>query len=164
MSNCNLCWLSITTSFTKSKQTHTNKNRSASPHLLFAQPVPSSPGSCGLWPLNGKNVCWTCLSVCQLLLHLSSETWGWTTLHLIHLIPSSPVPHPQAQQLTRVWKTELTKSEDSGDGNPRHQVLWSYKEPTQNSLAPNPPPKCVCWAKIHRNLSYFKILQKYFKN
>lgn len=76
----------------------------------------------------------------------------------------SPVPHPQAQQLTRVWKSELTKSEDPVDGNPQHWVWWSYEEPTQNSLAPNPPPKRVCWARVHCNLSYFKILQKYFKN
>lgn len=84
----------------------TNKNRLASPHLLFDNcslpswfvwAVATQRGRCGL----SMSVC---LSVCQLLLHLSSVTWDEP--HWISST-SSPAPHPQAlswQQLTRVWK------------------------------------------------------------
>lgn len=39
-------------------------------------------------------------------------------------------------------------------------VLRSYKKPTQRCLAQNPPPKHVGWARIHCNLSHFKIYCK----
>lgn len=120
MSYCNLCWLFITTSSTKKiKQTETDQH----PHSCFL-PNLSPPHlvsvSCDhtVGKVRAEHVC---LSVCQVLLHLSSVTWGWTTLDLIHLIPSSPGSHPQAlswQQLTGMWKLSWKRTQWMGTHNP----------------------------------------------
>lgn len=161
MSNCNLCWLFITTSFTKKQ---TNRNRSASLHLLFAQPVPFPPGFSELWLQNGKGEGWACLSVSccctSPVQHGDEPHWISSTScppPLCHILKHCPDSSSQGVQ------TELTKSEDPVNGNPQHWVCSEVTRSQHWSLAPN-PPNCVCWAKIHSNLSHFKILQKYFKN
>lgn len=85
MSNCNLYWLFITMSFTKSKQTKTRQH----PHTCFMlnlSPPFLVPVGCG----HTKAKMWLSTPVCQFLLHLPSVTRGWTTLDLIPLSPPPP--------------------------------------------------------------------------
>lgn len=146
------------------KQTNTHKQKQVSiPTFAFCPTCPLF--SWFLWAVATQwQRCVLNMSVCLSAVAASLQCnvgMNHTGSHPPYpLLPCATSSSTAAHKGVKNW---ADRAEDSGDGNPRHQV-WSYKEPTQNSLAPNPPPKCVCWAKIHRNLSYFKILQKYFKN
>lgn len=129
MSNCNLCWLLITTSFTKKQ---TNRNRSASLHLLFAQPVPFPPGFSELWLQNGKGEGWACLSVsccCTSPVQHGDEP---------HWISSTSCPPPLCHILKHCPDSSSPGCADradkargpSGWEPTTLSVLWSYEEPT----------------------------------
>lgn len=145
----------------------TNKNRLASPHLLFAQLFPPLLVcvSCG----HTKGKVWAehvCLSVCLSAAAASLQCdMGWTSLDLIHLLPCATSSSTVLTAAHKGVKTQLTKSEDPVGGNAQH---WAWCEATRSQhrkvWPQNSPPECVCWAELHCNLSHFKILQKYFKN
>lgn len=146
----------------------TNKNRLASPHLLFDNcslpswfvwAVATQRGRCGL----SMSVC---LSVCLSAAAASLQCdMGWTSLDLIHLLPCATSSSTVLTAAHKGVKTQLTKSEDPVGGNAQH---WAWCEATRSQhrkvWPQNSPPECVCWAELHCNLSHFKILQKYFKN
>lgn len=134
MSNCNLCWLFITTSFTKSKQTKTGQH----PYTCFLPNLSPSllvSVSCG----HTMGRVWAerfCLSGVAASLQLNTGMNHTESHRPYPFLPCATSWRTAMTAAHKGVKTQLTKSEDPVDGNPQHWVCWEATKSQHRKVLP----------------------------